>query len=115
MEMLSSLTNALAGIKDRAVEACVKGLVNNEIQKFGQVTELRINSQQRTVTAQLALQGEPSTLELHAGSYEVLQENGQTFISFRDFRASREWVGLVLNQYLAGRRFRVPDAVRAAL
>ncbi len=114
-DMFSSLSNALAAVKDRALEACAKTMVNQQIEKFGQVTELHIDSQARTVSAQLALNGEPATIEIQAGQFEVIQENGQSFISFRNFRASREWLGGLLNQYIAGRRFPVPEAVRAVL
>ncbi len=110
--MFDSLGNALGAMKDRAIEACAKALVNREIEKFGRVTELHFDSQQRTLAAQLALNGESSPIEVQAGNYQVIQENGMTFIAFGDFRASREWIGGVLNQYVAGRRFQIPEALR---
>ncbi len=113
--MFGSLGDALSAVKDRAIEACAKAWVNREIEKFGSVTDLRLDSRQRTLAAQLALNGETSTIDVHAGSYDLIRENGMTFISFRDFRSSREWIGNVLNQYVAGRKFRLPDALRSAL
>ena len=110
--MLNSLANAL---KQRALEAAVKTLINQKIKAFGSVTSLQIDSKQRTVSAQLALKGETQPITIKIGAYEVTQENGGTCISFQNLQASKEWIGNVLNEYVAGRRFKVPGVVKMAL
>jgi hypothetical protein len=113
--MLSSFANALTALKERAMEATVKRLVNQKLETFGSVTSLRIDSKQRTISAQVSLKGETQPIEIKAGSYEVIQENGAAYISFQNLHASKEWIGNVLNEYVAGRRFKVPDAVGLVL
>jgi hypothetical protein len=110
--MLSSFANAL---KERAIEATVKRLINHKIEAFGSVTSLQIDSKQRTISAQLALKGEARSIEIKAGAYDVVQESGVTYISFQNLHASKEWIGHVLNEYVAGRRFKVPAVVKVVL
>lgn len=97
------------------MEATVKRHINQKIEAFGSVTSLQIDSKQRTISAQLALKGETQPIAIKIGAYEVIQENGVAYISFQNFHASKEWIGNVLNEYLAGRRFKVPGAVKMAL
>jgi hypothetical protein len=108
--MLSSFANALTALKERALEATIKRLVNAKLETFGSVSSLRIDSTQRTISAQLSLKGETELIEVKIGSYEVIQENGATYISFQNLQASKEWIGSALNEYVAGRRFKVPAA-----
>jgi hypothetical protein len=111
-KMLSSFTNAL---KQRALEAALKTLINQKIKAFGSVTTLQIDTKQRTISAQLALKGETQPITINIGAYEVTQEKEITSISFQNLQASREWIGNVLNEYVAGRRFKVPGVVKMAL
>ena len=113
--MLSSIANALTALKERALEATVKRLINQKIEAFGSVTSLQIDSKQRTIAAQLALKGEAQPIAIKIGAYEVIREDGVTYISFQNLHASKEWIGNVLNEYVAGRRFRVPEVVKMAL
>ena len=112
--MRNSFSNALTALKKRAMEVTVKALINRKIKAFGSVTSLQIDSKQRTISAQLALKGEAQPIALKIGAYEVIQEDGVTYISFQNLHASREWIGTVLNEYVAGRRFKVSRVVRMA-
>jgi hypothetical protein len=113
--MLSSLINALTIVKERVVEATAKRLINQKIIVFGSVTSLQIDSKQRTISAELTLKGEAEPIAIKIGVYELIEENGVSYISFQNLHASKEWIGHVLNEYVAGRRFKVPDAVKMVL
>jgi hypothetical protein len=113
--MLNSLANALTAVKQRAIEATAKRLINQKIIAFGSVTSLQIDSKQRTISAELALKGEAEPIAIKIGAYELIEENGVSFISCRDLHSSKEWIGHVLNEYVAGQRFKVPHAVKMAL
>ena len=97
------------------MEATAKRLINQRIAAFGSVTSLRIDSKLRTLFAELALKGETQPIEIKAGAYEVIQENGVAYISFQHLHASREWIGNVLNEYVAGRKFKLSALARMAL
>src|ERR1035437_5481066 len=90
--MLSAIANAIIALKQRAVEATAKRLINRRIATFGSVTSLHIDSKERTLFAQLALKGETQPIEIKIGSYEVIQENGLEYIIFQNLHASKEWI-----------------------
>jgi len=115
MTILSSLAGALVAMKDRAIEACVKAFLNQKIEKFGSVANLRIDSMQRNICAHLALNGESSLIEVNVDGYELIRENGQVFISCQSFRASRGWIENLLREYVAGRKFQLPEVARMVL
>jgi hypothetical protein len=115
MAILNLLAGALAGVKDKATEVFVKAFLNQKIEKLGKVAELQIDSEHKTICVQLALKGETSLIAVNVDAYELIQENGQAYISFQSFRASREWIENLLREYVAGRRFPVSEAARRAL
>ena len=113
--MLKIFANALSAVKDRAIEASAKSLINQKINGIGRVTELQIDSRQKTISAQMVLKGETAPISINIGAYELVQENGVTCISFKGFTASREWISALLNRYLTGHKLQVPNAVGMAL
>jgi len=113
--MLTRITEALGAVKDRALEASAKALINQKFADIGSVIELRIESKQKTMVAHLALNGETAPISISVGAYQVAQEDGVTCISFHGFSASREWIGVLLNKYLAGQKLPIPDALRMGL
>ncbi len=102
-------------LKDKAVALSARALINRKIASFGEVTDVQIDIQRKTARLEVQLKGETDPISVEAGAYEVSVDGDQTFISFSQMRASREWLGIALNEYLSGRKFPVPSAVRAAL
>ena len=113
--MLKIFTNALNAVKDRAIVASATSLINQKIEGIGRVTELQIDSKQKTISEQVALKGEAAPISINIGAYELVQENGVTCISFKGFTASKEWISALLNRYLTGHKLQVPNAVGMAL
>jgi hypothetical protein len=113
--MSNSLSNALTACKDGVVEAVAKAFLNQNLQKFGAVTRLQIDSKRKTMAAELALKGEATPILINVDSYEVLQKAGDTFVVVRSARASREWIGAVVTEFVVGRQFKIPNAVGVAL
>ena len=113
--MLKIFANALSAVKDRAIEASAKALINQKIEGIGRVTELQIDSKQKTIFAHMVLKGETPPISINIGAYELVQENEVTCISFRGFTSSRERISALLNRYLAGHKLQVPNAVGMAL
>jgi hypothetical protein len=113
--MLKKLANALTVCKDGAVEAAGKAFINQQIEKFGVVTKLQLDSRQKSISAELALKGEASPVVIRVDSYEVLQRADGTYIAIRSVHASREWISALLSELLVGRQFGIPRVVGMAL
>ena len=113
--MLDSLAKVWAAGKEGALEAAVKAFLNREFEKFGSINSLRLDSKQKTITAELALKGETSPLTVHVESYRIEEKDGVTYLTVQSARASREWVSAALDQFLVGRPIKVPAVARMAL
>jgi len=113
--MLRTIANCFREVKDTAMETMAKTFLNQEFQRFGALTKLEIDSRAKTMSGELALKGETAPIAVIIGRYELVQENGVTSLSVQGVTCSREWIGIVLNEYLAGRKIRVPGAVEKLL
>jgi len=113
--MFESLGNALLSVRQKACETAVKTLVNQRIEKFGRVTQLEIDSVQKRARFEIALKGELTPLEVHIESYQLQSAESQWFLSVQKVRTSREWITAALEQFVVGRQFPVPEAVKLAL
>ena len=113
--MLESLGNALLSARQKACEAILKSLINQRIEKFGQVTRLEIDAVQKQALIQLALKGELVPLEIRIESYQLQSVESQLFLSVQKVSTSREWITAALEEFVVGRQFAVPEAARLAL
>ncbi len=113
--MLKSLKNVLVSLKEGAVEAGAKAWINQQIQNFGTVTNLVINSRQKTIFIEAALKGEPGPIKVNISDYELVQTAKATYIVLKRIEASREWVSAVLQEYVAGQRLQVPASLKSVL
>ncbi len=102
-------------LKDKAFAVSAKAMVNRQIADFGEVTQLQIDAARKSLSLEVLLKGEVSSITVRAGSYQVLEETGRTYISLAQFTASREWLATALNQYAAGRKFPLPPAAASVL
>ncbi len=113
--MFEPLSQAMGAAKDRLVENAARVMINRKIEKFGSVTRFEIDSSAKTICLQAELKGEACPVSVKLLSYEITEQGGELFLSAPRIEASREWLQEVLNEYAAGRRFRLPEAARIAL
>src|ERR1051325_8380096 len=98
--MLGTLRKAFTAIKEGAVEAGAKSYLNQKIQAFGTVTDLKIDTAQKTLVIQAELQGETSPVQVRVLQYEVTGSGPHFFVIARRFEASRPRLHTALNTYL---------------
>ena len=113
--MFESLGKAFSSAKDRAVEASARAFLERKLKNFGQINYLRMDTRNRTASITLTLKGEvsPITIEIH--NYEVTRRDGVSWIRVNNVTASREWMGLALQEYLVGQQFKLPGGASAFL
>jgi hypothetical protein len=106
------MNNPFTSFKEAALRAAIKTFINREIEAFGAVTELALDTGKKTMRVELDLKGEASRILINVGSYELSDKNGQIYLALKEVTASREWITGVLNKYVVSRTFRLPDAAR---
>jgi len=109
------LNNPFPSLKETALQVALKALINQEIEEFGVVTELDIDTNKKTMRVELDLKGETSPILINVASYALSEKNGATHLALENVIASREWIAAVLNKYVVGRAFQLPRAAKMLL
>ena len=68
-----------------------------------------IDSRNKTVQLEVLLKGEQQPITLTVEEYELRNEDGAFYFVINKATASREWVGVAVQEFLVGKKFRIPD------
>lgn len=74
-----------------------------------------MDSANRRIRLRLALRGEVDPVDLDIRGYELERTGEGDWLTVVDAAASREWVTAALQQFVVGRRFRIPAQAAGAL
>jgi len=100
--------------KDWTLQPIARWIANKyQLEKFGKMTTLRLDSEKKEIFVSLDLHGEQIPIELTI-DYNVLTP---TRLEIKEVRASREWVAALINKLIPAksRQFDVPSTVITAL
>jgi len=105
----------LKNLKDKAISAIVKTVINLKIKEVGKMLRLNLDSQNKKIELELMLLGEKEPLYVEVGSYEISEEEGRYFLIVKDIKTSREWINIVAKNYLENQKFEIPENVAKTL
>jgi hypothetical protein len=101
--------------KDAMTGAAARKFVNDRIGRYGNVTNLRLDSKSKSIEVTCELEGEVSPVTVRIGRYEIEESAGKKFVRPMEIACSRPWLERALEDYVVGRRFEVPGWASAAL
>ena len=101
--------NLLNKGKDVALSATIKKLLNMKIEKYGAVHLLELDSNQKTMKIEVLLKGEQEILEAKVHKYSIEQRDEEYFLVLHNVETSREWINLVIEDYLNKEEFKLPE------
>lgn len=101
--------NLLNQGKDLALSATVKKIINMKIKKFGEVSFLALDSQNKTMELEVLLKGEQELLKAKVHKYSIENREEQYYLVIHNVETSREWLNLVLEEYLHNEEFELPE------
>jgi len=89
------------GFLNNFAAAAVKGTLNSTyLQPYGSVTELEIDSQNKSLVIILELKGESQPVEIRVPHYELIQRGEETFLDLGEIITSREWLNTLLRDHV---------------
>lgn len=106
--MFRAAKNALAS---KAAQVYLKGL----LARYGEVEEVKIDSENQTISLTVHLKGEATSITAQVGHYEIHQVGAKKFIEISKCRCSRAWMQALMEDFTAGRRIELPPLAAAAL
>lgn len=113
--MLGRLRHAASAAKDAAVEHAALPFINARLAPLGVLRRLRIDSQAKTITAELDLKGEQEPIRVCVRDYRLTQEGDKTYLQAGRVEVSREWLSVLAAQLIPSQRLEVPAALKLAL
>jgi hypothetical protein len=104
------------GAKDRLIQKAAVAMLNQSVfRPYGTVKELKIDTTRRTLDVEAELKGETQPVRIQVQQYDIVEENGAAFVVLKGITTSRDWLTTLAQNYGEGRRFEIPESVRAYL
>ena len=95
--------------KDLALSLAIKTVINKKIEKFGGISKLEFNTDNKTIDIEVQLKGETEILKVFVDQYEIKKEKSQHYLVVNHIKSSKEWLTSVLEEYVNNEKFEVPS------
>jgi hypothetical protein len=103
------------GIKDSLTSAAAKSLLASRLERYGKLTEFHLSRREKTVSAELLLEGEDEPVAISIGRYRIKAEEGEYLLVVEELSVSRIWLQNLLEDLLLGKPLPVPPVLLLAL
>ena len=102
--------STLAESKDRLISARIKQELNVQVARYGQVSDVKLNTREQSVEIFVRLKGEPNPISVRVGKYSLVKENGDLWLTIdsQTIETSREWLTLLLQDQAGRQRLPIP-------
>ena len=104
-----------SGLKDSLTSTAAKSLLASRLDRYAKLTNLRISSREKTISAELVLEGEEVPVAIQIGRYRVIGKSGDHALVVESISASRPWLQNLLQDLLVEKPLQVPSIVLIAL
>jgi hypothetical protein len=103
------------GLKDTLSSSAAKSMLASRIDRYGKLTDLSIRSREKTISAELLLEGEQVPLVLKVDRYRITGKSGEHSLVVESVTASRPWLQNLLEDLLVEKPLPVPSILLLAL
>lgn len=104
-----------SGLKDSLTSTAAKSLLASRLHRYGKLTDLRIRSREKTIFAELVLEGEEIPVTLQIERYRIIGADGGHALVVESVTASRAWLRNLLQDLLIDKPLPVPSILLLAL
>jgi hypothetical protein len=88
--------------------AITRSLINSQIKEYGEVIDLKIDNQAKTISLSVLLKGENLPINVKIDEYEL--DNAE--ITIKSANAERAWLNAALQNFVVGKSFKVPKNIK---
>jgi|SRR5882724_2186037 len=116
MSILHKIINAVGPLVPQSiVERGAREWLNRKHGAIGTVTALQIDSASHRITLDLELKGDSQPLHVVISRYELTNSEGKSLLEIKELNTSREWINVLAQAFLKGKKFEVPRFAGAVL
>ena len=97
--------------KGQALSFAGRKLLGSYLEKYGDVLNFSIQPETKTIVLEVLLKGEQIPLKITLDGYELVDAaspGGKPSLRVKRASASREWVQVLLGQFLEGKSIELP-------
>ena len=94
--MFNNIFNCIKKLKDKGSSYLFKKFVNSRIKDYGEMLNFQIDSQNKNISLDVLLKGEKENINIKIEKYEVVRNDDTSYIIFKDIKASREWIDVLI-------------------
>ena len=100
--------NWLKGHKDSSVSFILEKALRPRLERYGRLIRFKINSRAKTATVEVLPKGETEPVTIWIERYELADQPTGMAVVIQRASASREWLTLLMEDFLVGRAWPVP-------
>jgi hypothetical protein len=104
-----------SSLKDSLSSSAAKSMIASRLERYGKLTDLRIRSREKTISAEVLLEGEEIPISIVIERYRIIGKNGENALVVEAVSASRQWLQNLLQDVLVDKPIAVPSIVLLAL
>ncbi|MHC1764280.1 MAG: hypothetical protein AB9869_08235 [Verrucomicrobiia bacterium] len=94
--------------KDSTVSFVLEKVLRKKVERYGRLVEFKLDSRSAQASITLALHGEADPVTIWIDEYHLISHRDGTSVSIAKARTSREWLTLLVQDFLLGRAFPIP-------
>ena len=96
-------------MKDKALSKGAQMAINSQMDDYGKIQSLHLNSKTKSIDMEIMLNGEIELLKVHIAKYELTETAGRPKLKVKGVTTSRVWINKLVSARLEGRTFDIPD------
>jgi hypothetical protein len=105
----------LSRAKSAAMEQAVGRVLKSRLERYGELRQLNIDSEERRFSGEVLLRGETEPLLISEGHYRLEDRGGEPHVVVYGVKVSREWAQNAVDDHLSNLAFKVPDFLRSLI
>lgn len=105
----------LGNLKDSIASSAAKKLLEGKIDRYGRIVDLRIRSKAKMIYVEVLLTGEEKEICIDISKYRITGKAGEHVLTVEEAQCSREWLQLLIQDFLVGKPIPVPSVALIAL
>lgn len=87
-------------LKDKTLSFGAEKFLKNKLERYGDMLELKINSEEKSVYSKMILKGEKEPLSITINGYKIVNKNGSDYLQFDEIITSKEWMNLLIADFI---------------
>ena len=104
-----------SGLKDTLTSTAAKSFLASRLDRYGKLTDLQIRSRDKTISAELLLEGEAVPVMIRIERYRVIGKGGDYSLVVESISASLPWLQNLLQDLLVEKPMSVPSVILIVL